>query len=238
MALLEQAGPEERELLELPVEQMPRGGRRGAAEEMPPEAARRINATEESMLWSAWSDGAEESMLWSARSNEAGEAELESAWSNRAEETALESTRNNGAEKATLGFTWRTGTEEKPVAQAERRAAAESGGRSPAGDMVETLLESVTAGKAWEMWNRSGGAVRIGNGTREQMKLRYDGGEGAAALYGRVAAGQLRSTVEQRSGRVTVEMSEPVSVVSTGIRELDRAFQKDARRYDGGLSLL
>lgn len=186
MALLEQADPEERELLELPMEQALRSGRNGTAEEMPPEAARRIDLTEGSMLWSA-------------RSN---------------------------------------GTEEETVAQAERRAAAESGGRSPAGDMVETLLESVTAGKAWEMWNRSGGAVRIGNGTREQMKLRYDGGEGAAALYGRVAAGQLRSTVEQRSGRVTVEMSEPATVAGVGIRELDRAFQKDARRYDGGLSLL
>lgn len=107
-----------------------------------------------------------------------------------------------------------------------------------AGNVAEALMERVAAGVVRDESTMSGAALRFAGDAWEAGKSRHAAGEGVAALYGRVNAGVLRGGIEQRSGRVTVEVYEPAAGAGVGIRELDRAFQKDARRYDGGLSLL
>ena len=65
------------------------------------------------------------------------------------------------------------------------------------------------------------------------------GGSGSAEqLAGRLTQGRLR-VLERESSGVTVRLRENASVGTVpGVRELDRAFRRDARRYDGGLTLL
>ena len=60
----------------------------------------------------------------------------------------------------------------------------------------------------------------------------------ARLLSRRLAQGRLR-VLERESSRVTVSLRERSDGgAGPGVRELDRAFRRDARRYDGGLTLL
>ena len=95
----------------------------------------------------------------------------------------------------------------------------------------------------------NGGAVPYRGGVQEREmtdpawggRALMQGEEPVAGLYARVNAGRLRQEGQER-GLFVVQSEDGADGQKSGavadVRELDRVFRRDARRYDGGLGLL
>ena len=118
------------------------------------------------------------------------------------------------------------------------RARNEAAERSAVGDLAERLLEQESG--LWKHESGDGGSGDLKKRlSTERMAPEGSAREKTAAerLYGRVNAVWLRQADgESRSVVVTVQEDGPASALN--VRDVDRAFQRDARRYDGGLHLL
>ena len=96
--------------------------------------------------------------------------------------------------------------------------------------LMEPVLVSVAVGNirteeisGWKRW--SGDALPSGNGAAVRK------------IYGQASAAWRREQGIPNRG-VTVSVSEAEPVHGVTVRELDRAVQRDARRYDGQMTLL
>lgn len=104
------------------------------------------------------------------------------------------------------------------------RALPEGTGISPLEEAVTELPEAAPA-----------------KGADTAALLRRGGGQGAEALYAGLT--RLRAAAGYAGGRETVSVSLPEQTGTVTVRtglgaaDLDRHFQRDARRYDGGFTL-
>ena len=141
----------------------------------------------------------------------------------------------NGGRERGAGIAGAEGTDSGGTLVGVRSAAvyggaAAAGGRSAAGyggtDRAEERAAGVDGG-------RDGGAA----GMVDALRM---GGAGAGALYAglarsRAAAGYVRREMVAITVPETAERT--AGGVQMGVQELDRQFQRDARRYDGGFDL-
>lgn len=124
--------------------------------------------------------------------------------------------------------------------------AQQTGGNGRSGDLAERILESVKGadGRAGGAELRARGAgipdreIRTGELWVESVGLRVSGVE---RLYREIGANRLQS-LERERRNVVVRLGEAEQKTDgdapMDIRTLDRVFQRDARRYDGGLNPL
>lgn len=115
----------------------------------------------------------------------------------------------------------------------------ESHGQSRLGDIASRLVETAV----W-VAGREGETFPIGTGVassvigKENFVEMENGAQTLPTLYQSLRQGRLR-TLEDESRRMTVELAEyQTSGTGVDVKTLDRIFQRDARRYDGGLTLL
>ena len=85
-------------------------------------------------------------------------------------------------------------------------------------------------------WLETAASVRAGNWLEETAAV-LRGGTSGGALYQKLR--QAQTAAEYRPNRTSVALlpAEDQKDAVQGLAELDRAFQRDARRYDGGFEL-
>lgn len=85
-------------------------------------------------------------------------------------------------------------------------------------------------------WLETAESVRAGNWLEETAAV-LRGGASGGALYQKLR--QAQTAAEYRPNRTSVALlpAEDQKDAVQGLAELDRAFQRDARRYDGGFEL-
>ncbi len=116
----------------------------------------------------------------------------------------------------------------------QKQSYDQNGLRDIAGRLVETAVWA--AGRE----ESSSEGIGIAGGVRGQAAIVTveKGAQILPVLYQKLRQGRLR-TLEDESHRVTVELTEQqTSGLGMDVKDLDRVFQRDARRYDGGLTLL
>ena len=117
-----------------------------------------------------------------------------------------------------------------------RAVGTEERKQSTVGNVAETVLEQAAQADLRE--NGMGGTVKLHPGWEWSALKAHAGHErDVERLYGQVNAAWLRESASGERG-VVVSVSEGAAGGGMSLREMDRAFQRDARRYDGGLSLL
>ena len=116
------------------------------------------------------------------------------------------------------------------------RARNASAARTSVGDLAGRLLEY--AGDTW--MRESGESTDLKRRWNVEWSVpdkKTQQETAAERLYGRVSTVWLRQAGgEQRNVVVTTQENAPSPALN--VRDVDRAFQRDARRYDGGLHLL
>lgn len=126
---------------------------------------------------------------------------------------------------------------EKPAAEGGGTVwdgnTSEVGGQNgvkPDGGLAE-LADSRT-----QAWLETAVSVRAGNWLEETAAV-LRGGASGGALYQKLR--QAQTAAEYRPNRTSVALlpAEDGNGAVRGLVELDRAFQRDARRYDGGFEL-
>ena len=130
-------------------------------------------------------------------------------------------------------------TAEENVARLMRRMRSGTAvEKTAAGDLAEALLVRVSGVLAREGGRNGGSSERMSG----EMRLGAAAGSfrqenAVEQLYSRVNTAWLRESTPGEHG-IMVNLSGETQDGGLSLREIDRAFQRDARRYDGGLSLL
>lgn len=123
--------------------------------------------------------------------------------------------------------------EENRAASAQKNETAEG----LIGTLLDELADPFETTEAYRS-TVMGGSLAVSQAQEGTWDARTGGSGSAEQLSGRLTQGRLR-VLERESSRVTVRLRENASAgTAPGVRDLDRAFRRDARRYDGGLTLL
>ena len=130
-------------------------------------------------------------------------------------------------------------------AQEQEETVAEGGGAVWDGNTLEAVgqtgekpddgLAALADGQT-QVCLETAASVRAGNWLEETAAV-LRGGASGGALYQKLR--QAQTAAEYRPNRTSVALlpAEDQNGAVRGLAELDRAFQRDARRYDGGFDL-
>lgn len=126
---------------------------------------------------------------------------------------------------------------EEPVAEGD--GAVWSGSTAEARVQTEEKPDGGLAALAdgrTQVWLETAASVRVGNWLEETAAVLRESASGGV-LYQKLR--QAQTAAEYRPNRTSVALlpEEERNGSVQGLAELDRAFQRDARRYDGGFEL-
>lgn len=112
-------------------------------------------------------------------------------------------------------------------------STAEAGGQT--GEKPDGRLTELADGQT-QVWLEAAASVRAGNWLEETAAV-LRGSASGGELYQKLR--QAQTAAEYRPNRTSVTLLPAAEQKNSvhGLEELDRAFQRDARRYDGGFEL-